>query len=230
MNVKSFLAMAALALFATVATGCSDDDDPVVDTPSVDDSSSQGVKEMTVSTSDYSLWTYINLKTGETQTATVAGPWKYIGGENEVLEEKDPEIKGTVPAEWDIAFHYYEIRTNNSQAVVTDAKELAAVKELPATGWESDKAVKAEDQEIIVDMKNMMQGKVGYADGIINPALCKWVTETPTGSMPPTIYTVTDNVYVVKCKDGNWAKLKFTDKLDGNGKKAIKFSYEYMSK
>ena len=79
-------------------------------------------------------------------------------------------------------------------------------------------------------MTNMMKGQVGYAGGFVNPALCKWVTKTPTGGMPPTIYTVTDNVYVVKCKDGNWAKLKFTDKLDGNGKKAIKFSYEYMSK
>ena len=224
MKVKSFLAMALMAL---LATGCSDDDDPVEKVPS-----SEGVKEMTVSTADYSVWTYINLKTGETQTATVEGPWKYIGGEdgNEVLEEKNPEIQGSVPAEWDLAFHYYEIRTNGGQALATNVKNLAEVTELPATGWESDVTVKAEDQNIIVDMKNMMKGSVGYAGGLVNPALCKWVTKTPTGSMPPTIYTVTDNVYLVKMANGNWAKLKFLDKLDGNGKKAIKFSYEYMAK
>ena len=214
--------MAALALFAT---GCSDDDEPKAP-------ASNGVKEMTVSTVDYSVWTYINLKTGETQTATVDGPWKYIGGEdgNKVLEEKNPEIKGSVPAEWDLAFHYYEIRTNGGQALATDAKNLADVTELPATGWAKDVTVKAEDQNIIVDMTNMMKGSVGYAGGIINPALCKWVTRTPNEGMPPVIYTVTDNVYLVKMTNGSWAKLKFLDKLDGNGKKAIKFSYEYMPK
>lgn len=220
MKVRNYLAMAALAL---LSTGCSDDDEPKVP-------ESTHVKEMTVSTADYSVWTYINLKTGETQTSTVEGPWKYISGENEVLEEKNPEIEGSVPAEWDLAFHYYEIRTNGGQALATTAKNLADVTELPATGWESDVTVKAEDQSIIVDMKHMMDGKVGYANGVVNPVLCKWVTKTPTGSMPPTIYTVTDNVYLVKTKNGNWAKLKFLDKLDGNGKKAIKFSYEYLAK
>ena len=220
MKVKSFLAMALMAL---LATGCSDDDEPKLPT-------TEGVKTMTVSTADYSVWTYINLKTGATQTATVEGPWKYIGGDNEVLSESNPEIKGSVPAEWDLAFHYYEIRTNGGQAVVTNSKELAEVTELPATGWTSDVTVKAEDQDIIVDMKNMMKGQVGYAGGLVNPTLCKWVTKTPTGSMPPTIYTVTENIYVVKLQNGNWVKLKFLDKLDGDGKKAIKFSYEYMSK
>ena len=221
MKVKSILAMALLALFTT---SCSDDDDePKLPT-------SEGVKEMTVSTADYSEWIYINLKTGETQSATVAGPWKYIGGEDEVMDEKNPDMKGSVPANWDIAVHYYEIRTNEGMAVATTATDFAQVTELPATGWESDKAVKAEDQTIIVDMKNMMKGQVGYADGVINPVLCKWVTKTPTGSMPPYTYDVTKNVYVVKCKDGNWAKLKFSDRLDGDGKKAVKFSYEYMSK
>ena len=220
MKVKSFLAMALMAL---LATGCSDDDEPQLP-------SSEGLKEMTVSTADYSLWTYINLKTGETQTATVEGPWKYIGDENKVVEEKNPEMKGSVPAEWDLAFHYYDIRTNGGQAVVTTATNLADVTELPATGWESDVKVKAEDQDVIVDMTNMMKGSVGYADAMVNPTLYKWVTRTPTGSMPPVIYTVIDKVFIVKMTNGNWAKLKFLDKLDGNGKKAIKFSYEYMSK
>lgn len=48
--------------------------------------------------------------------------------------------------------------------------------------------------------------------------------------MPPFEYTITDNVYIVKCANGNWAKLKFSDHLNGAGKKAVKFAYEYMSK
>ena len=29
--------------------------------------------------------------------------------------------------------------------------------------------------------------------------------------MPPTVYTPTEDVYVVKFADGSWAKLQFTD-------------------
>ena len=219
MKVKNFLAMAAIAL---CAVACSDDDDVKLPT-------SEGVKNMEV-LSDYAAWSYINLKTGDVQNVTVEGPWKFFDEENKVAEEKNPEIKGTVPAEWDIAIHQYEIRTNNSEAVQTSFKDFKEVVTLPTTGFVADHAVKAEDRKIIVDMTNMMKGQVGYAGGWLNSELCKWIIKTPTGKMPPYEYTITENVYVVKCKDGNWAKLKFTDRLNGAGKKAVKFSYEYMSK
>lgn len=217
MKVKSFLAMALMAL---LATGCSDDDEPKLPT-------SEGVKEMTVN-ADYSLWTYVDLKSGNQQTCTVEGPWKYTLEEG--FEEKNPEIKGSVPAKWDLAFHQYEIRTNNGQAVQTSETELDAVKELPTAGLVGDITFKAEDKKLIVDISGMMQGKIGYAGGMLNTELGKWLTKTPTGTMPPYKYKITDNVYVVKLANGDWVKIKFLDRLNGSGDKAVKFTYEYMSK
>ena len=219
MKVKNLFALAAIAL---CSVACSDDDDVKVPT-------SEGVKNMEV-LCDYEEWSYINLKTGDIQNVTVEGPWKYIAGNDEIVETKDPEIKGVVPTEWDIAIHQYEVRTNNGEAVQTSFKDFKEVVALPTTGFVKDHTVKAEDKKLIVDRSNMMKGQVGYADGTLNAELCKWLTKTPTGTMPPYEYTVTENVYIVKCANGNWAKLKFTDRLNGAGEKAVKFTYEYMSK
>lgn len=219
MKVKNFLAMAAIAL-CTVA--CSDGND-------VKPPTSEGVKNMEV-LCNYAEWSYINLRTGDVKNVTVEGPWKYITDKTEIADTKNPEINGEVPTEWDIAIHQYEIRTNNSEAVQTSFKDFKEVVTLPTTGFVKDHTVKAEDKKLIVDMSNMMKGQVGYADGTLNAELCKWITKTPTGKMPPFEYTITDNVYIVKCANGNWAKLKFSDHLNGAGKKAVKFAYEYMSK
>ena len=220
MKVKSFLAMAMVAL---LAASCSDDDNKnIPDAPDGD------VKTVEVSTKDYTVWTYLDLETGKLTTATVPGPWKYIGETTDVVQ---PEIKGEVPAEWDLAFHYYEIKTNDGEAVAVNANNLSDVKTVPTEGFKKDVAVKAEDEVIIVDMSRMMtQSQVGYADGSHNPTLYTWVTRTPQQGMPPVKYEVDKSkVYVVKCKNGQNYKLKFIDCLDGNGKKAVKFSYQRMS-
>lgn len=232
MKLNKILAMAALAF---VAVSCSDNEEP--DGGNDKNPAEIQTKEMLVKTADYTVWTYINLKTGETATATVPGPWWYNGVEDKENPENnipakfvDPEIKGQVPAEWDIAVHYYEVRTNGTEAVKTNFTKFDEVTSLPAEGWVADESFKAEDAKMYVDMKGMMNGVIGYGKGTINPSLCSWVTKTPTGGMPPYKYTVEENIFVVKCKNGAWAKIKFLDRLDENGKKAVKFQYQYISK
>ena len=221
MKLKSFLAMAMISL---LAVGCSDDDD----NSKIPDPTTQEIKTVEVSTKDYSVWTYLNLETGKLTTATVPGPWKYIG---EKVDEVQPTIKGEIPAEWDIAFHYYEIKTNGGEAVAVSANQLSEVNTVPSEGFTKDVAVKAEDEVIIVDMSRMMSThQVGYAAGTHNPILYDWVKRIPQQGMPPVKYEVDNSkVFVVKCKDGECYKFKFSDCLDGNGKKAVKFSYQKMS-
>ena len=50
--------------------------------------------------------------------------------------------------------------------------------------------------------------------------------------MPPYTYKLSNLVYVVKFKDGAYAKLKFTDFTDATGQKNgfVTFSYEYKAK
>lgn len=233
MKLNKILAMAAIAL---VAVSCSDNDEP--ENGGNGNNDNQAAKgELLVKTADYTVWTYINLKTGETTTATVPGPWWYCGSEDKENPENsipakfvDPEIKGQIPAEWDIAVHYYEVRTNGTEAAKTSFTKFEDVKSLPTEGWVADESFKAEDAKMYVDMSGMMKGVIGYGPGTVNPSLCKWVTKTPTGSMPPYKYTVEENIFVVKCKNGAWAKIKFLDRLDEDGKKAVKFQYEYISK
>ncbi len=224
MKVTKFLAIAALSI-ATI--GCSNDETPT-NNPN---GSEENIKELTIPTSDYGVWTYIDLKTGKSQTATVKGPWAYIDKDNKTHHTSNPEIKGEIPENWDIAFHYYDICTNEGEAIETNNTQFNEIKEVPSDNFTEDTPVKAEEMKIIVDMKDMQKGLVGYAKGHINPTLCKWVTKTPTGTMPPYKYEVNNKIFIVKCKNGNWAKLKFLDRLDGTGKqKVIKFSYEYISK
>ena len=79
-------------------------------------------------------------------------------------------------------------------------------------------------------MTSMMQSKIGYASTAkTNPVLCGWLTKTATGAMPPYLYEPTNLIYVVKNKDGSYAKLKFTDHQDAEGNSGhVTFSYEYV--
>ena len=87
------------------------------------------------------------------------------------------------------------------------------------------------DGEVMVDMSGMMTGFIGYQPTKVNEVLAKWVTATPTGSMPPYTYKINGKVFVVKTADGKYAKLRFTDMSDATGKnEAATFDYEYPLK
>lgn len=128
--------------------------------------------------------------------------------------------------DWDIAFHKYDIRTNGGAAVKTNSTSLVQVTEIPADGYVEDV-----DGEVMADMSQMMQGFVGYHVCKLNQVLGRWVTATATGTMPPYTYELNNNVFVVKTKQGKYAKIKFTDTTNEKGKSVYAaFSYEYPMK
>ena len=127
--------------------------------------------------------------------------------------------------DWDIAFHRYEIKTNGGSAVMLNTVDLNSVS---ATTVAGETFVEDGEGSVMVDMTNMMQGFVGYQATNVNEVLGKWVTATPTGTMPPYTYTLNSNVFVVRMKDGKMAKVQFTDMSDATGKKEMaSFNYEY---
>ncbi len=218
MKLKTFLAMMAVAL---CAAACSNDDEEDAKPEPQPQSS------MTIDASDYGKWTYINLKTGETKTIRDFSSWNYLT-EGAVVETVAAQgSEADIAMDWHIAIHRYDIRTNGGFAVATTSTTLSEVSVLPASGYQEDETV---ENTLIVDMTGMMQSKIGYASTArTNPVLCTWLTKTATGTMPPYIYEPTNLIYIVKNKDGSYAKLKFTDHQDAEGNSGhVTFSYEYV--
>ena len=227
MKIKTFMAMMFAAF---MFTACSSDDDG----PEVDE---KAEKEIVVSAEDYSVWNYVNLETGKITPVTAEGKWTFMkfeeGQKPEVVEEREPEKRiGEVPAKWHIAFHKYDARTNGGEVLLTQYKDLdEAVKaEFPEGSYIKDKKFEGKNAKIIVDMSGMMKGIIGYAGGYMNEELSKWVTKTPTHSMPPYKYEVPDAVFAVKFPDGSKALLEFDDYMDDNGKKCVEFEYIFFNK
>lgn len=211
-------------LMGLCAVACSDDEkDKNTDTQA-------NVKKVTnLDVSAYDKWTYINLETGQTETHPDASEWIYSDGTTRPAET--PE---TVGIDWHIAVHRYEIKTNGGEALETDLTNLAAVTELPKGNYTADEHFTYNENnpyEVITDMSKMQQSNVGYSnDFAINRVLCGWVDIEVTGGMPPKLYTPTQKVLILKCKDGGWAKLQFTTAGNSeNGKSGfVSFNYEYI--
>lgn len=219
MKLKNYAAMLAVSL---CVMSCDDKDDV---TPAPDPVKSQ----MTVNTSDYGTWTYIDLKTGKTQTIRDFSAWNYMTDGKIVETTPAQGNEADITIDWQIAIHRYDIKTNGGEAVATTETLMANVTAMPEGGYTADKTV---ENTLLTDMSGMANSKIGYAaTAKMNPVLCGWLKKTATGAMPPYTYDPTNLIYVLKCKDGSYAKLKFTDNTDAEGKSGyVTFSYEYIAK
>ena len=225
----TFRNVAALMAMGLAFVACSDDDD----NKDNGDNTLAEVKEFVdVDYTDYTSWTYYNLETGQSETHPDASEWIYTDGTTRAAQTPEE-----ISIDWHIAIHRgYEVRTNNAQVYNTGSKDINSVTTLPTGGtWVSDQTYPygESDWEVITDMTQMMQGKVAYASNpTLNSALCGWVIQTETGTMPPTTYTATQDVYVVKFTDGSWAKLQFTEPYrvaagSGTGSGIISWKYAF---
>lgn len=151
-----------------------------------------------VDVSAYDQWVYLSFESGVPRALNV---------------EKDE------PAQWDIALHRGDVKTNKGAALKSNATSLSALSELPADEFTPDIT-----DSIAVDMSGMMQGIVIYKESEINPVLSSWVSRS---GMPP-VYTVSKNVYVVRTQEGKYAKLKFSSFTSSDDKSGFAtFSYVY---
>ena len=147
---------------------------------------SKQMKNLDVSA--YDKWVYVSLEDG---TSVAKG-----------IEEAAPE-------KWDIAMHRENVKTNEGSAIMTGETSFDALTAIP------EGSVFMPDEltytEVAVDMSQMMQGIIIYDTTEINMVLEDWVTRS---GMPP-VYSVQPNVYVVRTKEGKYAKIQFTSYKGG---------------
>ena len=179
----------------------------------------------TTKNADFNLALYMNVKAMED-----GGMQMNMGGD--LVGKSTGKTYGVdgdeTSFEWDLAFLRYDIKTNGGAAIMLQTSDLESVTSADVTGESFTSDV---DGEVMVDMSGMMSGFVGYQPTKVNEVLAKWVTATPTGSMPPYTYKINGKVFVVKTADGKYAKLRFTDMSDATGKnEAATFDYEYPLK
>lgn len=130
--------------------------------------------------------------------------------------------------DWDIALHRYDVKTNGASAIATTEGEMAKVSVVPASGYVAD----IKTDSIMIDTKGMTSNKVGYASGNWNEVLNKGVEfDSKTMPPPPTAWSMSGLVYIIKLTSGEYAKIKFTDySSDADVKGHITFDYVYPFK
>lgn len=163
-----------------------------------------------INATEYTNWVYIDLSGRKATTV-------------EIGEGHESEI----PEEWDIAIHRYDIKTNGGaayQTTYTSINDLKDSGKLP----DEDSFVKDEwtTEKIAIDMTGMMEGNIIYTEDYRNTVLSGWLN-VDTSTMPP-IYTMSDQVFLIRLKDDTYAAIRFTNYTNARGVKGyIDFDYLY---
>ena len=147
---------------------------------------SKQMKNLDVSA--YDKWVYVSLEDG---TSVAKG-----------IEEAAPE-------KWDIAMHRENVKTNEGSAIKTYETSFDALTAIPEGSVFMPDVLTY--TEVVIDNSQMMQEIIIYDTTEINMVLEDWVTRS---GMPP-VYSVQPNVYVVRTKEGKYAKIQFTSYKGG---------------
>ncbi len=151
-----------------------------------------------IDASDYTKWNYISLKDKKVVTA--------------LYDEQQPE-------NWDFAVHRYDAKTNSASVFETEYYDLTDISSVSKFSGADFIADEWTTNKITIDMSQMMEGIIKYAEDFYNPCLSKWLN-VDTSSMPP-VYTLSEKVYILKLQDGTFAALKLSDFMNTSGIKGF---------
>ncbi len=197
MNCKQaglFLSGATLLLSLPACNGIFED---IYDMPTSETGNEYGfivVDEKTrrgriyIDATDYTEWHYIDLQ-GKRVTTTPVGD--------------------AAPETWDFAIHRYDTKTNGAEVWESSA---SVFDDLPALGIVSEEQWIADEwttDRITVDMSQMMDGVILYAEDYWNPCLSRWL-DVNTSTMPP-VYTLSGKIYLLRLNNGTYAALRLTN-------------------
>ncbi len=147
--------------------------------------------------------------------------WIYYSFE----KEKVVEITDfSTSLEWDIGFHYYDVRLNCGTAgpglggtYNAGKVDYASVTEAPKTGYSLNDSI-----SIIEDFSGFPPPHVTVPGDTI---LDTWMTFTG----PPPTFTINDNIYVIKTAEGKYVKLWLKDFFNDKAESGyIKMQYSYQ--
>ncbi|MBP5375073.1 MAG: HmuY family protein [Bacteroidaceae bacterium] len=210
MNKPTLYILLGIASFMGLFSACDVLED-VYDAPTTEKRDEQYYIDAT----DYAQWVYINLHT-PTPTITTS------------TISLDDFTETGAPAEWDIAHHRYDVKTDGAAVMMTP---YHSIQELETAGLPKEgKWVEDEDSEqcITVDMSHMMEGYLTYAPGHKNTELGQWV-KVDTSNMPPN-YTMNGNVMLLRLADGTYAAIQLanfmsTDSYQVKGWMTVNYKY-----
>lgn len=144
-----------------------------------------------IDATDYTEWHYVDLHAKTVTTSPVSAE---------------------APAAWDFAVHRYDTKTNGATVWESATEEFGS---LPAPETVPDGEFVADEwttDRITVDMSQMMDGIILYAEDYWNPCLSRWL-DVDTSTMPP-IYTLSGRVYLLRLTDGTFAALRLRNFMD----------------
>ena len=147
---------------------------------------------------EYAKWNYISLKDKKVVTA--------------LYTEQQPE-------NWDFAVHRYDAKTNGASVFESEYYDLTDISSASKFSGADFVADEWTTNKITIDMSQMMEGIIKYAEDFYNPCLSKWLN-VDTSSMPP-VYTLSEKVYILKLQDGTFAALKLSDFMNTSGIKGF---------
>lgn len=147
--------------------------------------------------------------------------WVYYSFDKESVVEIDDFVNSM---EWDIGFHYYDVRVNCGTAgpglggtYNAGKVEYASVTEAPETGYSLNDSI-----NIIVDFSGFPPPHITVPGDTI---LDTWMTFTG----PPPTFTLNDNIYVIKTAQGKYVKIWLKDFFDDKGESGyVKMQYSYQ--
>jgi hypothetical protein len=191
-----FFLMSCNGLFDDIYDGANSQDDTRYGFINRDVQTSSGT--VYVNASSYSKWIFLDFHTLTIDSTEVADSVKE-------------------PAQWDIAIHHYDARTNSGQVIETASTDIDGV----VSSKEYSDSVFTKDiwttDNIIVDLSQMIYGKFKYADSYYNAVLSRWL-RVDTRTMPPS-YSMSGRVYVIRMKDGTCAAVKLDNYMNTAGVK-----------
>ncbi|MEZ4890204.1 MAG: HmuY family protein [Crocinitomicaceae bacterium] len=125
---------------------------------------------------------------------------------------------------WDIAFHRGDVRLNGGAsgkgqgaALDSQSKDFNAVLEAPKTGYVKD--------SVGTVVTAFTGNGVEQEQQPFSQTLSTWLTTDI--STPPPVYTVNNNVYIIKTANGSIAKIQMYDNKNATGSAGyISFKYQ----
>ncbi len=199
---KSLLIVLMIVLFSGFIVSCSDDDDDPQPTES---------KTFSLYTKDYTKWYYFSFEENDTIGSGSANP----------TDSDDASWKKRT--DWDLAFHYKDVRTNSGVSGNGDGGMLEAssvkfdsVLVAPTTGYTVDDSL---------DIRLTSAMPPVYTTSTANSVCDDWASYNHSEGA----WVFVKKVFIVKTADGKYAKIwlkSFLDDEDNSGTITMQYAYQ----
>ncbi len=200
---KKFLIYLMVILFSGVALASCEDDEDTLPQEAESDTLSLYAK-------DYTIWHYFSFENG-------------IVGTGSADPEDSDDAEWKARTDWDLAFHYKDIRTNSGESGVGKGGMLEAsetdfdlVVEAPTSGYTVDGSL---------DIRLTAAMPPAYTTSTANSVCDDWASyDHDEGA-----WVFVEKVFVVKTADGKYAKIwlkSFLDDEDTSGTITMDYAYQ----